>query len=360
MRIAIDASAISSEKITGVENYVRSLILSLSKIDSLNTYFLYSPTAFFNFPKLPINFKLRIGKKGRFWGQTQLPKMINADAVDVAFFPSNTIPLGLNCSKVYHFHDMAWKFFPKAYSASMRLRQIISVKRAKKLADHVITSSSSAKNDLIKYYVFDLNSISVVPFGYNTDLNKYSIAQKDRQGIIFISRLENRKNLHNILEAYKKYADQKSSPEDLILVGGEGYGFNNIIKRIKELNDLGYNIRYKGYLPDEECYKLLGSSRVFLYPSLYEGFGLPILEAFTTQTAVITANTSSMPEVAGEGALIVDPLSATEISEALLNFDNEHTRLEYIEKGTEQLKNFSWDKTAKETIEVLKNVKISK
>lgn len=355
MKIGIDASSLSKDKVTGVENYVRSLILKFAKIDAETKFFLYTPDDFYDFPKLPGNFQIVKRPAKRFWSQTVLPKLINSDQPNCAYFPSNIISPFVKCPLVYHFHDLAYKYFPEAYSPSDRLRQSLALKQMRK-AISIITASESTKNDLVKHLNIDPGKIMVIPFGYNEELKRYATVQEYRQGIIFIGRLERRKNLLNLLEGYQLYCQKTSHPEKLDLIGGHGWGYEEIIQSITKLQSQGLDITNHGYLSNDDCYSKLGKARVFLYPSLYEGFGLPVLEAFATKTPVITSNSSSLPEVAETAALLVNPQKPEEIAVALQKIlSDSKLTANLVDKGLERLKNYSWEKTAKATIKVLRN-----
>jgi len=357
MKIGICATSLTKERITGIENYVRNLIIELSKIDKKNQYSLYLPDQAYNYPKLPANFKIISSPTKKFWEQRELPKLVNHDNPDVIFIPSNIIPLGLKPKVIYHFHDLAWKYFRSAYSFLDYLRQSLSIARAKKCADFVITASVSAKNDLLRETGYDPKKILVVPLGYDESIAKYASDINQRQGIIYCGRLELKKNLPNILFAYKDYADKTTNPESLFICGSPGHGYPGIAKTINGMIAKGYKIKEMGYLSVEAYYKQLGQSKVLLFPSLYEGFGLPILEAFALKTAVITSNISSMPEISGDAALLVDPFNISTISKAIskLTSDSEF-RASLIKAGNERLTHYSWEKTARGILKVFEDV----
>jgi alpha-1,3-rhamnosyl/mannosyltransferase len=188
-------------------------------------------------------------------------------------------------------------------------------------------------------------------------IRKYASALDKRQGIIVVGRLEKRKNILNILKGYELYAENNNSAEPLYLAGAPGYGFLQIKTLLDSLIDKGLKIEVLDYLKPDEYFGLLGRSRILLYASLYEGFGLPILEAFAAKTVVITSNVSSMPEVAGDGAEYVNPGSPRSIAGAIKNVSqNDNYRRKLIENGNLQIKKYSWSKTAEGILKVLRNV----
>lgn len=357
MKIGIDASSLTIEKATGVENYVRNLVLSLNKIKSNDLFSLYTPAKFYNFPKLNPNFAIIKKSALKYWSQLQLPRMISKDRPDVVLFPSNIVAPFLSSKIVYHFHDLAWMIYPKAYSNSMRLRQLLAIKRAKKRADRIIVSSQSSKIDLIKYFKFNSDKITIIPFGYNESIKSYRTDLSSRSGIIFVGRLEHRKNIINMIKAYKLYASSIDNPETLHLVGHPGFGFDEINTELSQATGSGYKIIWHRSLIDEEYYRILGQSKIMLFPTLYEGFGLPILEAFAAGTAVISSDASSIPEITGDGALLTDPKDIDQISKLLkmLLLDNK-LRFRLIKNADLELAKYSWEKCARETLKLLENV----
>ncbi len=357
MKIGIDASSITKEKVTGVENYVRSLVLALNDLQTGDNFSLYAPADFFDFPKLNSNFDIVKKPSRKYWGQFTLPRLINKNQPDVVFFPSNIIAPFIRTKVVYHFHDLAWHFYPKAYSREMRMRQYLAVKRAKMRAEQVIVSSRSSKNDLVKYFEFDTDKITVIPFGYDRKIKKYRLSEKNRSGIVSVGRLESRKNTIRLLEAYKLYAAAVDRAEELTLIGNPGYGFEEIQSELDRSIKSGFKVKWLSGLDNEEYYKILGQSKVLLYPTLYEGFGLPILEAFAGGAAVLSSDTSSIPEITEDGALLVDPEKTGEIAKALkmLCLDDS-LRTKIIKYGDHRLKDFSWEKCAASTLKVLEDV----
>jgi len=354
MKIGIDATLLTKEKITGVESCLRNIILSLSKIDFKNTYYLFTPNDFYNFPELPKNFLTIKSGYIKFWRQIKLPFLISKYRPDVFYSVGDIIPHFVQVPIVGHFHDMAWFLYPKAYSKNDQKKQRFALLTLRKKAKIIITSSESSKVDLIKNFNVSEKQIRVIPLGYNPDIKKYTINQSKKQGIVYIGRMESKKNLINLLKAYEIYASSSPNPEKLNLIGGRGFGFPEIENLLDRLKNSGLDIKYHGYLEDKEAYKILGHSKVMLYPTLYEGFGLPILEAFATKTAVISSNRSSIPEIAREAAILVDPEKPVAIAAALKQLlVADRLRLELVERGNKIVEHYSWEKMTKKILEVL-------
>jgi glycosyltransferase involved in cell wall biosynthesis len=171
--------------------------------------------------------------------------------------------------------------------------------------------------------------------------------------LLFVGRLEERKNICGIIEAFDILKKKYNLPHKLVLAGKFGYGAENIKTNIKK-SKYKSDIILPGYILDEEKFELLANAEVFLFPTFYEGFGLPILEAQSVSTPVITSNISSMPEVSGESAVLVDPKDANAIAEAAYKLiSDESYKNDIIEKGYNNTKRFSWEKCAKEIAEII-------
>jgi glycosyltransferase involved in cell wall biosynthesis len=230
-------------------------------------------------------------------------------------------------------------------------------------AKKIIVPSENTARDLIRFYKTDLRRIKVINHGIEKIAK--NIKSGDNRGeynILFIGRLEKRKNIAGIIGAFEKFMDEvkisKVPPANnikinLILAGKAGFGFEEIERKISG-SSYKKNIILPGYVSEKEKRKLYSDADVFIFPSLYEGFGIPILEAMRYGVPVITSNSSSLWEIAGDSALPVDPFDAEEISAALMKiFQDKSLREKMIEKGYENLERFSWEKCAEETLEVL-------
>lgn len=379
MLIGIDASRASGKEKTGTENYSRNLILNLAKIDRKNNYILYvKPDYNPEFDRLPKNFRLKVIAIKRFWTQIGLSREMLSRKPDVLFVPSHVLPPITPKKNVVTVHDLAWKYFPGAYSKSEIRLQKISITRAIKKNAQIIVYSQSTLSDLNKFFLINDAKISFVPMGFecsghcesrcssargNPDcpqgqLRKTSLpfAMTKQKYILSVSRLETRKNIVNLIRAYNLLRNERKIKEKLVLVGKPGFGYDEIkaeINRSKYKND----ITETGFIADTELKALYYNASVFVFPSLYEGFGFPILEAFTSGVPVVTSSTSSMPEVAGRGALLVDPKKPFEIAAAMSQILNKQALAEkLIRAGKIQVKKYSWELCAKETLKVLEHL----
>ena len=238
------------------------------------------------------------------------------------------------------------------------------IKNSCRWAKRIIAVSKNTKKDLTRLYKVPEGKMSVIYEGISNDNFKFEILNlksnlNDKilnyKFLLFVGRLEERKNICGTINAFEILKEKYNINHKLILAGKFGYGAESIKLKIK-------NSKYKddiilpGYVFDEEKFGLLKKADVFLFPTFYEGFGLPILEAQSVGTPVVTSNISSMPEVVGDSAVLVDPKKPEEIAEAAYKLiSNESYKNDIIEKGLENVKRFSWEKCAREVSNLLRN-----
>ncbi len=365
MNIGIDASRAFIKEKTGIEEYSYQLIRNLAMMDlKSHQIFLYArKNSVIDF-NLPSNFKLKIISLNKLWTQIGLASEMMKNKPDILFVPSYTIPQAHPVKTIVTIHGLEYKYFPECYSIKERLFLELNTLFSIKWSSKIIVPSESTKRDLIKFYKVDGDKIKVVYHGVNS--SKYQVVSikqdfKKSFNILFVGRLEKRKNIVNLIKAFELFKNQlrrrhsRMSPSQLILVGKAGFGFSEIKKAIEE-SLFKKDIILKNYISEEEKDELYIKSDLFVLPSFYEGFGLPILEAMNYSVPVICSNTSSLPEVAGDAALLVDPNNIEEIAGAIGKiFGDDNLRNKMIEKGFKNVEKFSWEKCAGETAGVLLN-----
>jgi glycosyltransferase involved in cell wall biosynthesis len=235
-------------------------------------------------------------------------------------------------------------------------------------ADKIIAVSNSTKNDICDIFGCQKNKVDVIYSGFDQRLFEESKIVRDKvlekygindgnKYILFLGTLEPVKNLARLFEAYKMFKekcqrDGGSCVHKLVVAGKRGWLSDEYKKMIKDLG-LSKDVIFTGYVVGDELVPLFKNADFFVMPSLYEGFGTTVLEAFATGTPAIVSNVSSIPELAGEAAIRVNPVDVAEIADAMFKLANdEKMRQEYRQKGLAQVKNFDWEKCAKETLEV--------
>jgi glycosyltransferase involved in cell wall biosynthesis len=368
MVIGIDASRYGHAEATGVEWYSYHLLNELIPMlgrDHNSEVRLYSPQDFKPAVELPFNVKKRIIPAKRLWTVLRLSLELLLHPVDRLFVPSHTLPIVLPKKSIITIHDVAFAKMKESYDEFQYRLLMHSTKRAVKKAWRIIVPSEATKKDLIDLFKCREKKIVVIPHGAPTPpkLRHWSTAEKshllNRFGlkdndlfVFYVGRLETKKNLSRLVEGFarllKEFPDWK-----LVMAGKRGVGFEKIWKTVEAMG-LEKSVIMPGYVTEREKMFLMDKCRVFAFPSLYEGFGLPVLEGFAHRRPVLTSKVSSMPEVAGNAAFLVNPEKVEEIGVGLKRLASDGMLVsQLILKGEARLAQYSWEKAAKETFEVL-------
>lgn len=346
----------------GSSEFCYQLLLNISKIDSRNNYFVYLPTSpTQDMPKEKSNWKYEVFTSKKMWTLIGLTKKLAKDAnkLDVFFSPTHYLPFNTG-RNVISILDVSYLKYPDLFTKKDLLKLKYWGKYSVGRAQKIITISESSKSDIIKAYKVTPEKVAVVYPGIKkiearNELNmeelklKFGIINKY---ILFVGTLQPRKNIVRLIHAFSKLETDK----ELVIVGRKGWQYDEILQA-PEKYKVKDRVRFIHDANDTDLPSLYKNADFFVLPSLYEGFGLPVLEAMSYGTAVITSNVSSLPEAGGDAALYVDPLSAEDISQKMQKLLNdEGLRKELIKKGHEQVKKFSWEKSAKETLAVLEGL----
>jgi glycosyltransferase involved in cell wall biosynthesis len=385
MVIGIDASRAFVQNRTGIEEYSYQVIKSLmnelkehqarlasTRLDSFESkrangylreskrvilYVRRSQKSKAKSQKLPDNWKIKTIKWPYLWTQIGLSLELLFHPVDTLFVPAHTVPIIHPENTIVTVHGLEYEFCPKAYSFWERIYMRCVIKNSVRWAKKIIAVSENTKRDLIKLYDVSSEKIEVIYEGVdnsvilseakNLDLD-FSRGAQDDKFLLSIGRLEERKNILGIIEAFEILKEKHKIPHKLVLAGNAGYGYDSINLKIQS-SKFKEEIIFKGFVGEEEKFELLRKAEIFLFPSFYEGFGLPILEAQSAGVPVVTSNISSMPEIADSSAILVDPNKPEEIAEAAFKLiSDESLKNDIINKGFENVKRFSWDKCSKE------------
>ena len=298
---------------------------------------------------------------------------IAREKLDVYHSPANVVPLRYNGKFAVTIHDLAIYREPKAFPSRQGFSIKYLVPRSINKATKIIAVSESTKKDVTEFFKVDPATIDVIYEGVEN--GRFSPKRrgdtaameklKRRYGIrgdyvLFVGTLEPRKNLIRLLEAcFQLYGRRSDLAKkfQMVLAGQRGWLYDEIFEEVKN-RGLSGNVVFPGYVPAADMPKLYTGATVFIYPSLYEGFGLPVLEAMASGVAVISSNVSSIPEITGDAALLVDPLDTEGMSEALEKLlTDENYRKKLAERGLKRAEEFSWEKCARQTLEVYRAVK---
>jgi glycosyltransferase involved in cell wall biosynthesis len=374
MLIGIDASRAFVKDRTGTENYSYQLIRAIAKIDRKNKYILFTrfPTNHFKpglvyagdpvLQALPENFTIKNIPLKRLWTQVGLAKELFFNPTDVLFIPAHTLPLirKPRLKTVVTIHDLGYEYLPQYHKFPHKFYLNKSTEYAVWQSDHLIAVSEATKKDLINKLRCQEKKISVIYEGF--DRAKFfpdKSSKTDKPFILFVGTLQPRKNIERLIEAFslvvRSLPSRSNSPKppDLVIAGNKGWMYDEILSAPAKFGVLD-KVKFLGYTKEDDLPALYSGALVFCLPSLFEGFGLPVLEAMACGCPVIVSKTSSLPEVVGEAGIYVDPLDVSDIAKNLQSLImNFKLREKLSKKSLEQAKKFSWEKAAKETIGVL-------
>ena len=360
VRIGVDARSLS-EPITGIGRYTLSL-LELMVLDKSHEWMLYSHRPLLHGNWSQSNIVVRVWNLPKWarvlrmlWAQSILPFWAKQDDIDLFWSPAHRLPryLSKSIASVVTIHDLVWRHAPETMRPFSRFLDARFMPEAISLADQVIAVSKATKDDLIFEVPEAKDKVNVVYEANSLDFGSPSKFDKvDGESILFVGTLEPRKNLRRLLEAYSLLSDSIRDKHSLIIVGGKGWGNEDINAIIEQLNVKKF-VKVLGYLSNKELVVAYSQAYLFVMPSLYEGFGLPVLEAMSLGIPVVTSNTSSLPEIVGSTAILVNPKSVSSIKNGIEEVLMDITLRQKLSKASlERSKLFSWDKASKETIEV--------
>lgn len=355
--IGIDASRSTIEQPTGTELYSRLLIDALLEQAAANykfrLYYNQSPRTFTGRQ----NSEARLMPFPRLWTHGRLSLEMTLHPPSVLFVPSHVLPIVQPRHSVVTVHDLGYWYFPETHPPLQRLYLDITTRWHTRSATHVLADSEATKRDLIARYGAQPDRITVAYPGLDPKVKRVTdpaeIARvKAKYGlegeyVLYLGTLQPRKNVLRLIKAYR----QSGCTWQLVLAGKRGWYYEQLIK------EAGSGVRFIGYVDEADKAALLSGAKAFAFPSLYEGFGFPILEAMACGVPVLCSNTSSLPEVAGEAALQVDPLSIDEIANGLrrITLDND-LRQTLIECGYQQAQRFTWSACADAVLSVFEKV----
>lgn len=394
MIIGYDGSRAFTNNRTGTENYSYQILWHLAQIDQTNSYHIYlRPNTQVDSAYWPDNFLFQVVPYPRLWTQAGLSKKTFLDKdIDVLFVPSHTLPLirRPNLKTVVTMHDLGAEYLPATHQLKQKLYLKLMTYYQLKSATQIVAVSQATKNDIINKVGISREKISVIYEGFDQEqfkplkndvlrntLKDYDIELNNY--FMFVGTIQPRKNLERLIRAYahslkchpeeqrdegspacvsrkqvkRFFANAQNDNIKLVLAGSKGWLSDEIYALPQKLG-IEKQVKFLGFVPDEKLPALYSGAKALLFPSLFEGFGLPVLEAMACGCPVITSNTSSLPEVAGNAALLVDPYNEEEIAQAIYRITAEPKLGQNLkDKGFTQIKKFSWEKAARETLRIL-------
>jgi glycosyltransferase involved in cell wall biosynthesis len=373
MRIGIDARSVLKQR-TGVGAYTYNLIQNLSQLDKENRYVLFYShhlNVRSSIPKIENpNFEsrfFRIPNKllNLCWGTIKLPK-INwlVGKVDLYHSPNYNLNMLSRGKSVMTIHDLNFLAYPQFTLPSGRWHYAFKIKSYARKVDAIIADSFSTKNEIIKYLKIPEEKIQVIHLGCSPAFRPLAEGERSEETkekfkikgdyVLYVGTLEPRKNLRGLIQAYTQCKAKKDFL--LVLAGGKGWKYEHIFRLVDKLQ-LQDRVIFTGYVEEADLPGLYQCASLFVYPSFYEGFGLPPLEAMACGLPVIVSNTTSLPEVVRDAGIYVDPNDVEQIAFSIdtVLSDSELRRI-LIQRGLERAKLFSWEKTAKATLQLYEQV----
>lgn len=371
MIIGIDGRAAKWYRGTGIGTYTYELINSLNKIDKINKYYLFMPEK--NKGNINLNKNFNIvntfqNTVSNFWEEINSANDIYNTNMNLYHIPQNGIgiPLRKKCPFIITLHDIIPYRMPETVSS--KYLKIFTEEMPKIISscDGIITVSDFSKKDIIKSFNFPEDKIFVTHLAseniympLSKRICKYFIEKNysiHGNFILYVGSFSPRKNITGLIESFSKFISKTKKDIKLVIAGKQGISYDNYKKRSIELK-VESNVIFPGFIPIEHMPYLYNAADLFVYPSFYEGFGLPLLEAMSCGVPVITSDATSIPEVVEDAAVKINPYDIDDMSNAIYEvYTNPDLRKNLISKGLLRAMNFSWDETARKTLDSYKQI----
>lgn len=371
MRIGIDVTPLPPRPV-GAGNYMIQLVRALASLDTDDEFVIFAQQSGRDLIDIPPKPNLRwvivpdkSPARRLIWEQTILPGLVRQSGVELLHSLHYTRPAILPCASVVTFHDMTFLLFPELHTRAKRIFFPLAIRLSARLADALIADSESTRRDSIRLLNISPEKIFTAPLGINEEFQEISdpaILEACRRQyhlpdsfILYVGLLEPRKNLPLLLKAYARLLGQNEIPT-LVLVGRPGWEYQEILRRIDALK-LKDKVHFTGYVPAKDLPIIYNLAQVFVYPSVYEGFGFPPLEAMACGTPVITTAVSSMLDHVSDAGILVPPQDEEALSQAMQSILNDTTLREQLSiKGLQRAADFTWQHTAQETLKVYRHI----
>lgn len=368
MLVGVDASRVQAEGRTGTETYSLYLIREMLRQGASLQFRLYfrEPGPVRLFAPDPARWEARVLSFPRLWTHLRLSWEMALHPPDVLFVPAHVLPLVHPRRSVVTVHDLGYLYFPEAHRPLERWYLDWGTRFNARAAARVLALSETTKEDLVRQYGVPWQKVEVVYPGLREGMEPVEDGARLREvwaryGVrqpyfLYVGTLKPRKNLLRLVRAYARFvagSGPDASPQ-LVLAGKRGWQYEALAKEAARWGLADGKVVFPGYVEDEDLPALYTGALAFVFPSLYEGFGLPLVEAMACGTPVVTSRTSACGEVAGSAALLVDPLSEDEIAAALARVTRDRDlRATLAVRGRARAREFSWERAARQVLEVL-------
>lgn len=375
-KIWIDGYEANVSQRLGSGQVAFELIKNIEALDKENNYTVILPAAPLpDLPKEREGFRYKILRPNKLWTRVAIPFTLlhTKEKPDIIFSPTHYIPRFTSVKRVATIFDLSFFYFPQMFTKKDLWQLKEGTKYSALNTVAIITISNSSKKDIVRNYHIDKNKITVCYPGFNSEI---FYQEKDQEKIkniqvkygigenylIYIGTIQPRKNLIRLIDAFGRVNRDGGNNLELVIVGKsgglgrKGWMYDDILQEPEKLG-IGNKVRFLGYVEKEDLPGLLSGAAAFLLVSLYEGFGLTILEAMACGAPVIASNVSSIPEVIGKAGFLVNPNSVDQIEQAIrVMLTDKKLRAKFSKLSLEQSKKFSWKKMAKEVVKVLEKV----
>ncbi len=357
--IGIDASRILPGRLTGTERYSLRITEALLTVGTEHRYRLYLNREKAVPIALPPHAELCSIPFPRLWTHARLSVELRRRPVDVLFVPAHVVPLFAPGPVVVTIHDLGYRYEPEAHPWHSRLYLEWSTRWSVRRATRVIAISETTRNDLLRFYRVPEEKIRVIPHGVDPHFTPQPLeAQHRARGryglrgpyVLYVGTIQPRKNLVRLVRAFERLADHEPDLE-LVLAGSRGW-LAEPIEQAVATSRHSQRIRLLGYVPEDDLPALYSAAAVVTLPSLYEGFGLPALEAMACGVPVVASARGALPEIAGP-ALMVDPLDVDALAAALRQALDPGVQQQLVAAGLEHARRFRWEAAGRATLDVL-------
>lgn len=365
MKIGIDGRAAKWYRGTGIGNYTYQIINSLNSLDQLSNYLLFMPDNCSTDIQFNRNFTVRNiteNDSSSFWDEVNIPNILHDNEVEIYHVPQNGIglPLDKPCKMIITLHDIIPYRMPETVGPNYLKIFLKQIPQIIPLCDGIITVSKFSKEDIMREFNFPGDKIFVTHLAPESiykprDKRKSKQLIKDLYGIdgdfiLYIGGFSPRKNIMGLIESFSKIFKSYKRNIKLVIAGKKGISYELYRQRTEQLS-ISENVIFPGFIAMEHLPYLYSASELFVYPSFYEGFGLPPVEAMACGVPVIASNTTSIPEIIGDNAVSVNPSDIDALSEAMLNvLQDEALKEELITKGLVRASELTWKDTAMKTL----------
>jgi glycosyltransferase involved in cell wall biosynthesis len=373
LKIGINGRFLVAKR-TGVQRAAYNLIKTLFEVDRRNEYFLFTGPCQLDNPDWQhsnvqiVSCPLKMGGhlRNHLWEQYSLPRLAVKYGIDILHSPANMAPLFYGGASLVHIHDLCFVVNPQWYSYMFHTVYNVVIPRLARKATRVVTNSNNSRNDLLQFCRLDAKKVNLVYWAVDDIFSNHSptteVSANSIEGemipddyILYVGSMEPRKNIPTLIEAYEKMrTDNPNIKTKLVLIGGESPLFADVRLKIKKYTD---DVVFKGFVNDQMLVEYYRRATVVAYPSLYEGFGLPPLEAMASGVPVVTSNTSSIPEVVGDAALMISPYDHNQLATTLAKVINDSDLRRFLsQRGIEQVRRFNWYRVARNILGIYSEI----